>query len=137
MAQLAFSLVSPEKLLLSENVDMVVVPGTEGDFGVLAGHIPLISTIRPGVIAIHNGGTVTKRLFVAGGFAEVTPDRCTVLADQAEAVEAINPAEAEQQVKNLTEDYAAAKSEGEKTAIAAAMVIAKARLSAATGTLVV
>lgn len=137
MAQIAFSLVSPEKLLLSEDVDMVVVPGAEGDFGVLAGHIPLISTIRPGVIAIHQGGVVTKRLFVAGGFAEVTPERCTVLADQAEAVESINTSATEQQIKNLTEDYAAAKTEAEKQAIASLMVIAKARLSAATATLVV
>ena len=137
MAQLAFSLVSPEKLLLAEDVDMVVVPGTEGDFGVLPGHIPLISTIRPGVIAIHQGGVVTKRLFVAGGFAEVTPERCTVLADEAQPVESIDPAAVEARIRNLTEDLAIAKNEIEKSVVAAAIVIAKARLSAATGQLVV
>ena len=78
-----FELVSPEKLLLSEPVDMVVVPGGEGNFGVLIGHAPLISTVRPGVIDVYEGTKITERIFVAGGFAEVTPERCTVLADEA------------------------------------------------------
>src|SRR3546814_18203914 len=80
--KVAFELVSPERLLLSEEVDMVVVPGEEGDFGVLVRHAPLISTLRPGVIKVHNGGSVTEQIFVAGGFAEVTPSRCTVLAEE-------------------------------------------------------
>ena len=67
-----FDLVSPEKLLLSEDVEMVVVPGAEGDFGVLIGHAPLISSLRPGVINTYTGKKVEKRIFVAGGFAEVT-----------------------------------------------------------------
>jgi len=62
---------------------MVVVPGTEGNFGVLPGHSPLISTIRPGTIDIYQGGAVTERVFVVGGIAEVTPERCTVLAEDA------------------------------------------------------
>jgi F-type H+-transporting ATPase subunit epsilon len=78
-----FELVSPERLLLSEMVEMVVIPGSEGNFGVLPGHAPLISTIRPGMIEIYEGRTVVKRLFVVGGIAEVTPERCTVLADAA------------------------------------------------------
>jgi F-type H+-transporting ATPase subunit epsilon len=69
--RLQFELVTPERLLLSEMVEMVVVPGTEGNFGVLPGHAPLISTIRPGMI------------FIVSGIAEVTPERCTVLADEA------------------------------------------------------
>ena len=68
----SFELVSPEKLLFSEDVEMVVVPGAEGDFGVLVGHAPLISALRPGVIGTYTGSTVDKRIFVAGGFAEVT-----------------------------------------------------------------
>jgi F-type H+-transporting ATPase subunit epsilon len=75
-----FELVSPERLLVAKAVDMVVVPGTEGDFGVLRGHAPLISTLRLGVIDIHDAGAVAERIFVAGGFAEVTAERCTVLA---------------------------------------------------------
>ena len=76
-----FDLVSPEKLLLSEDVEMVVVPGAEGDFGVLIGHAPLISALRPGVIDTYIGTKVDKRIFVAGGFAEVTGKRCTILAE--------------------------------------------------------
>ena len=78
-----FDLVSPEKLLLSEYVEMVVVPGAEGDFGVLIGHAPLISALRPGVIDTYAGTKVEKRIFVAGGFAEVIGERCTVLAEEA------------------------------------------------------
>jgi F-type H+-transporting ATPase subunit epsilon len=78
-----FELVTPERLLVSEEVEMVVVPGTEGNFGVLPGHAPFISTIRPGMIDIYEGRTVTQRIFIVGGIAEVTPERCTVLADEA------------------------------------------------------
>jgi F-type H+-transporting ATPase subunit epsilon len=78
-----FELVTPERVLLSEMVEMVVVPGTEGNFGVLPGHAPLISTIRPGMIEIYTGQTITRRVFVVSGIAEVTPERCTVLADEA------------------------------------------------------
>ena len=78
-----FELVTPERLLVSTEVEMVVVPGTEGNFGVLAGHAPLISTIRPGTIDIYEGHTVTERIFIVGGIAEVTPEGCTVLAEEA------------------------------------------------------
>jgi len=81
--KIQFELVSPAKLLLSEPVEMVVVPGEDGDFGALPLHSPLISTVRPGVIDIHNDGKVTNRIFVAGGFAEVTGERVTVLAEEA------------------------------------------------------
>jgi F-type H+-transporting ATPase subunit epsilon len=95
-----FELVTPERLLFAEMVDMVVVPGSEGNFGVLAGHAPLISTIRPGSIDIYEGQTVTRRIFVVGGLAEVTPQRCTVLADEAIEPEALDRTaiEAEAQV---------------------------------------
>ena len=85
-----FDLVSPERLILSEPVEMVVVPGSEGNFGVLPGHAPLISSIRPGMIEIYEGRTVTRRIFVAGGIAEVIPERCTVLADEAMSPEALD-----------------------------------------------
>jgi F-type H+-transporting ATPase subunit epsilon len=78
-----FELVTPERLLLSEMVEMVVVPGTEGNFGVLPGHAPLISSIRPGTIDVYENQTITRRIFVVSGIAEVTPERCTVLADEA------------------------------------------------------
>ena len=78
-----FELVTPERLVLSTDVEMVVVPGTEGNFGVLPGHSPLISTIRPGMIEIYENRIVTERIFVVSGIAEVTPERCTVLAEEA------------------------------------------------------
>jgi F-type H+-transporting ATPase subunit epsilon len=83
-------LVTPERLLLSEMVEMVVVPGTEGNFGVLPGHAPLISTIRPGMIEIYQGQTVTRRIFIVSGIAEVTPEGCTVLADEAMAPDEVD-----------------------------------------------
>jgi F-type H+-transporting ATPase subunit epsilon len=85
-----FELVTPERLLVSEEADMVVVPGTEGNFGVLPGHAPLISTIRPGTVDLYTGGTLTDRIFVVGGIAEVTPDRCTVLADEAMLLDSLD-----------------------------------------------
>ncbi|PTQ09934.1 F0F1 ATP synthase subunit epsilon [Sphingomonas oleivorans] len=84
MADLHFELVTPEKLLRSEDVHMVVVPGTEGDFAVLAGHAPFMSVIRNGDLTIYSGpNTVTGRIHVEGGFAEVNGKGLTVLAEQA------------------------------------------------------
>jgi F-type H+-transporting ATPase subunit epsilon len=83
MAKISFRLVMPERELLDTEADMVVVPGSEGDFGVLHGHAPLISTVRPGVLEVLQGNKVEQRFIVVGGFAEVTPERCTVLADEA------------------------------------------------------
>ncbi len=83
MAKVNFRLVMPERELLATEADMVVVPGSEGDFGVLHGHAPLISTVRPGVLEVFQGNKAEQRFLVVGGFAEVTPERCTVLADEA------------------------------------------------------
>ena len=80
MATFQFDLVSPEKLLFSGAVDQVDVPGSEGDFGVLAGHAPLMTTLRPGILVLHREGGALK-VVVNGGFAEVNPDGLTVLAD--------------------------------------------------------
>lgn len=81
-----FELVSPERLVKSQSVGMVVVPCSEGDIGVLPGHTPLIGTVRPGVVDIHDDGKVVESIFVSGGFVEVTPQRCTLLAEEAMAV---------------------------------------------------
>ena len=99
--QVRFELVTPEQLLVSQPVDMVVVPGTEGNFGVLPGHAPLISTIRPGTIDVYEGRTVTSRIFVAGGIAEVTPERCTVLADEAMPPESLDRAALETEAQTI------------------------------------
>ena len=83
MAKVAFRLVMPERELMATEADMVVVPGSEGDFGVLPGHAPLISTVRPGVLEVFQGNKAEQRFLVAGGFAEVTSQHCTVQADEA------------------------------------------------------
>ncbi len=129
--KVAFELVSPERLLLSEPVDMVVVPGAEGDFGVLVKHAPFISAIRPGVISVYKGGSVTERIFVDGGFAEVTPARCTVLAEEALPVADIDRQEAEQQLKDAREDVEDAKSDEEREQAARRVAVAEAKIAAA------
>jgi F-type H+-transporting ATPase subunit epsilon len=129
--KVAFELVSPERLLLSEEVDMVVVPGEEGDFGVLVRHAPLISTLRPGVIKVHDGGSVTEQIFVAGGFAEVTPQRCTVLAEEAVPVGEIDRAKAEQRLSDAKDDLLDAKDAIEKAAAERQIKVAEAMLAAA------
>jgi F-type H+-transporting ATPase subunit epsilon len=101
-----FELVSPEKLLLSEEVEMVVVPGAEGDFGVLPGHTPVISSVRPGIIHIFEGGAVKSRIFVAGGFAEVTGERCTVLAEEAVPLDEIDRDQVEKDLQTAVDDIA-------------------------------
>ena len=98
--RIEFELVSPEKILKSEPVEMVVVPGTEGDFGVLPGHSLLIAEVRPGVIDIHEGGQVTESIFVAGGFAEVSPEHCTVLAEEAVPVADIDKNDAHKRLED-------------------------------------
>ena len=109
-----FELVTPERLVISRGVDMVVVPGAEGDFGVLPGHTPMVSTVRPGIVNVYEGREIVERMFVAGGFAEVTAARCTVLADRAMAVDELDRAAAEQTLKDAREDLADAKTDDER-----------------------
>ena len=80
---LTLEVVTPDRSVVTERVDEVEIPGADGYFGVLPGHAPLISSIRPGTIDVYEGQTVTRRIFVVSGIAEVTPERCTVLADEA------------------------------------------------------
>jgi len=89
VANFHFELVSPQKLLFSGDVDQVDVPGIEGDFGVLAEHAPMVTTLRPGILTVHGAGGQQK-IVVLGGFAEVSADGLTVLAEVAEAVENID-----------------------------------------------
>ncbi|WP_303810874.1 ATP synthase F1 subunit epsilon [Sandarakinorhabdus limnophila] len=114
MAELLdFELVSPERRLAKAKVAMVVVPGVEGDFGVLPGHAPMMSTIRPGAISIHeaDGGPATMRFFIDGGFAEVTETGLTILAEKATPV-------AEIDVAAVATQLAAARTAGDDAAIA-------------------
>ena len=99
-----FELVSPEKLVMSKDVSMVVVPGAEGLFGVLPRHTSMLSTLAPGVINVYDGDSVTDSLFVVNGFAEVTEERCTVLAEEVIPVEDIDTEKYEQQIEALKDE---------------------------------
>jgi len=127
-----FQLVSPERLLRSEPVEMVVVPGAEGDFGVLAGHTPFISAVRPGVIDIHEKGRVRERIFVAGGFAEVSPERCTVLAEEAMPVAEIEAGAAERRLNEARQALADAQQseDADRAAAEAELTTAEAMMAA-------
>ena len=99
-------IVSPEKLLLSRDVDMVVIPAAEGDMGVLEGHSPMTVMLRGGIVSLYDGERVTESLFVAGGFAEVTPERVTVLAGEAMPVNELDRTEAEKRLRDAEEAHA-------------------------------
>jgi F-type H+-transporting ATPase subunit epsilon len=113
MATFHFELVSPERQLFSGAVDQVVVPGSEGDFGVLAGHAPFVSTLRPGILTIHGGGQ-PKRLYVRGGFAEVSSGGLTVLAERATPVEDLQVEQIDREIREAQEDLADAKDDALK-----------------------
>jgi F-type H+-transporting ATPase subunit epsilon len=112
-----FDLVSPERLLLSEDVDMVTLPGTEGYFGVLAGHAPVISSLRPGVIEVTGGETPNLRMFILGGFAEVDAKKVIVLAEDAIPMADFNLAALDQRIADTEEDLVGAKTDAERVRI--------------------
>jgi len=127
--QIQFELVSPERLLVSQPVEMVVVPGAEGDIGVLPGHAPLITNVRPGIIAVFEGNKVAQRIFVAGGFAEVTPERCTVLAESATMLEDIDRAAVEADMREAREDLAEAKEDAARERLEQAIAVGEAKIA--------
>ena len=104
----SLEIVSPEKLLLSRAVDMVVIPASEGDMGVMEGHTPMIVMLRGGTIDLYEGDRIVDRLFVDGGFAEVTQERCTVLANKAIPLAEVTKAEAEKRLAEAEAAYEAA-----------------------------
>ena len=128
--KLHFELVSPERLLNSADVEMVVVPGDGGDFGVLAGHAPLMSTIRPGVIEIHAGnGAAPERVFINGGFAEVNETGLTILAEQATPVAELQPEVLSQQLAIAREDVNLAKTDAERASVLRYVAVLEAQLT--------
>lgn len=108
-----FELVSPERVLISIDADQVVVPGADGEFAVLAGHAPVVATLRPGVIDVAAGGA-KRRMFVKSGFAEVDPSRLTVLAEKAYDVEELSQADIAAELKAAEAELAAAKDDASK-----------------------
>ncbi|MBR0660048.1 ATP synthase F1 subunit epsilon [Neoroseomonas oryzicola] len=134
MSTFQLEFVSPEKLLLSRPVEMAVIPAAEGEMGVLPGHSPMIVALRGGVITVTEAGQVSERLFVAGGFAEVTPSRVTILADEATPVAQLSKADAERRIAECEKAYdeAAAEATPEKRDAAMARLLsARAMLAAA------
>ncbi|MGI9500664.1 MAG: F0F1 ATP synthase subunit epsilon [Geminicoccaceae bacterium] len=129
--KVAFELVSPERLLASEEVDMVVAPGAAGDFGVLSEHSPLMSLLRPGVIEIYEGDRIAQRIFVGGGFAEVNEKGCTVLAEEALPVGDIDVADAEKRIKLAKDDLGSADDDVTKAKLERDIAIAEAMIEAA------
>jgi F-type H+-transporting ATPase subunit epsilon len=115
MAAFSFELVSPERLLISEEVEAVIVPGTEGEFTVMAGHAPFISTLKPGIVTVEGGTAGKRRFFVRGGFAEVTPEKgLTLLAEEAVPFEELDSKRLAAEITAAESDVASASGEDMK-----------------------
>ena len=117
MAELHLDFVSPESVLFSGDVDQVDLPGAEGDMGILAGHAPLVTTLRPGIVTIYRGGA-REPVVVTGGFAEVGPAGLTVLADRAVARADFDTATLANEIKDTEEDVADATDEHQRDKLA-------------------
>lgn len=126
-----FELVSPEKILVSEPAWQVTIPGEEGYFGVRAGHTSLIAAIRPGVVEVKTSENAQpEKIFIAGGFADVTARNCTILAEQALNLNEIDPSLAAQDVASLTEQLGRATDAVERRQLENRLRLASARLAA-------
>src|ERR1017187_5279580 len=117
MAELHLDFVSPESMLFSGDVDQVDLPGAEGDLGIFAGHAPLVTTLRPGIVTIYRGGA-REPVVVTGGFAEVGPAGLTVLADRAVARENFDTATLANEIKDAEEDVADSTNEAQRDKLA-------------------
>ena len=127
-----FDLVSPERLLISSDVAQVDVPGSEGDFGVLAGHAPLVTTMRPGILVIYRDGQAPLRIVINGGFAEVGPNGLTVLADTAVPIEEFDAAALAGVIKDTEEDVGDATDDWKRDKLAHKLAQLKALQAALT-----
>jgi len=128
MATLPFRLVSPEKILFDQDVSMVVIPGLKGDIGVLPHHAPFLTLLRPGVITVYEEAKVLVRIFVDGGFSEVTPERCVALVTEGTLLEALDKSSLEIEIKNLLEDLTDSRTAEERKAADQNLEIARAKL---------
>lgn len=127
-----FELVSPEQILASEEAVMVIVPGEEGEFGVLADHAPLLSSMRPGVVSVTSPEGTVRKIFVSGGFADVDGKQCSVLAEEAVNVDELNADKLREKLTDLKDDLEFAKEDAVKTAhINREIEVVKAKLAAA------
>ena len=128
--KVTFELASPEALLVSTTADMVVVPGAEGDFGVLPGHAPFISEVRPGVIDVYQADKIEERLFVASGFAEVNEQGCTVLSSEAYPLEDLDRGEVQERLSDAQAELTDADNDDEREAAETEITLCTAMLEA-------
>ncbi len=127
-----FQLVSPEKILVSEPAWQVVIPGEEGYFGVRAGHMSLVAAVRAGVVEVYaKEGDAPKKIFIAGGFADVTATNCTLLAEQAVAVSELDAGKIEADLTKLTAEMNAATDVVERTTLGRKVALTSVKLQAA------
>ena len=110
-----FELVSPERLLVSEQVEFVVIPGAEGEMTVMANHAPVMTTIKPGVVTVKTAAGATERYCVFGGFADILPSGCTLLAESAVATGSIDRDDLARRIQDAREDVADAKDDQTRT----------------------
>jgi F-type H+-transporting ATPase subunit epsilon len=115
--KIAFDLVSPERLLLSENATMVTIPGSDGYMGVMRGHEPLVTTLRIGMIDVSGGDQGDGKYFIRGGFAEVNAEKVTVLAEEAIPMSDFDLAVLDQRIRDAEEDLIAAKTDSDKAKV--------------------
>lgn len=114
-AAFKFELVSPERLLVSESVESVVIPGTEGEMTVMANHAPVMATVKPGVVTVKPVSGAEQRYVVFGGFADILPEGCTLLAESAVAVGDVNKDDLSRRIQDAKEDLADAKTDEDRT----------------------
>lgn len=133
-----FELVSPEEKLVSESVYHAVIPGEEGELGIGADHTSLVAALKPGIVRLYREKDAEPlKIFITGGFADITGKNCTVLAEDAINVSDLNQATLEQDIRNLNEDLTAATEGIEKARILRRIAMAKAKLQAVTGHIVI
>ena len=137
--QFDFEIVCPDKKVMEDVAWQVVVPGDEGDFGILSNHSAVVSSLRAGVVTIYQEKStqIPERIFVSGGFVDVTSDACKILADEAVNVNDFDHGEIEKEIQNLNEDLGIAEGDHDKAKIEAKISLAKAKLSAVTTRLIV
>lgn len=131
MSALICTLVTPERLVFSEEAEMVIVPGAEGDFGVMAHHVPLISIIRPGVVELHKAGGAVQKIFVSAGYAETHGTECTILAETAEPLATLRRETAEAELQAARTALGQATDDLSRARAEKALEIAEAKIRAA------
>ena len=132
-----FELVSPERKLISEAAAMAVIPGEEGNIGVLPNHSALVASVRPGVVEVFaSEGAAPQRIFIAGGFADISAENCTLLAEQAVNVNDLDEAQLRKALDDLNEDLGMVEGDADKMRVAREIALTRAKLEALTGQIV-